>query len=394
MVRILNDLHPSIGKAITDLISLIEKYGGFFDIDLEIHCRDSGFSIHKKGGITNNFIIQIPEALLLPIEDFSLSLVDDYLFLTGHKSETTTLRLEIIQILIEIYNLTQKIRHYRTTCPLSLEFAAPDIYKILTSGRRYPSFERMGSLQNINPVVYGMLKTRTMQYRRADSNTNQLTEVIMPVIDFLNHHPVAPVYIKSADQTGNNALSARGFCPDPTTGECFVRYGIFDSYDAFLRYGYVERHSQFVTSIPMKVDIPGLGYLTIRADNRETVQVPRKEFAGLSLYFPAYSVDRHSRSAVLGYLRIPQQHAPFALRRVLGIVIHEIEPNLTITQANSIVESLEPVILSRNMDFYQNLYSNLQEMNVSKLYAEMIQSAIGMTQIQLKKLQNYPFYSC
>jgi len=38
-------------------------------------------------------------------------------------------------------------------------------------------------------------------------------------------------------------LSVTEFCPDPVTRECYVRYGLYDAYDTFLHYGYVERQA-------------------------------------------------------------------------------------------------------------------------------------------------------
>jgi hypothetical protein len=172
-----------------------------------------------------------------------------------------------------------------------------------------------------------------------------------------------------------------------------VRYGIYDSYDIFLNYGYVERGAPFVVSVPLEVDLPILGKLTIHAVGGRVVRrdLP-KEVADLAFFCPSFDIDLATRSAEVGHLMIPQENAPRALRRVLAIIVHKIEPSLEIPEIAAIVESIEPTILSRNVEFYRALHGYLQELKPVTGFDNIINNALEMTEVQLEKLRRYPFF--
>ena len=188
-------------------------------------------------------------------------------------------------------------------------------------------------------------------------------------------------------------LITRAFSPDPVTRECFARYGIYDSYDCFLHYGFIDQQTPFVISIPLEITMPSLGTLTVHARPAQTphTQLPA-EIADLWFYLPVFEVDRASRSAVVSHLMIPQGNAPDALRRILGVILRQIEPALTERSISAIIETIEQQILSANAEFYRDLAACLRDITLPDHFTSLHRTSKEVVKLQLEKLQRYPFY--
>ena len=81
------------------------------------------------------------------------------------------------------------------------------------------------------------------------------------------------------------------------------------------------------------------------------------------------------------------------MRRVLAIIIHEIDPHLGGPEIATIVESIEPLILAGNMKFYRNLRNYLKALKTPAAFENIISAAMDMMEVQLAKLRKYPFFS-
>jgi len=384
----------AVEKAITRLLDALGKYGARFNDRLAIICRDGELSIRTTANIPpEQVLIGLPAECLLPIEDFQLSLSGNHIRISDHNPAVSPARCEIMERVIDVFNLTDKVSRHQFSTLSSLRRIRPEVYGQLCSGRITQEKQPPVRPSQNDPTIDDLLDTRTLVYR-LDPESNRHTLVMMPVMDYCNHHPFAHPYSPAVDPAGRRMLTARTFCPDPITRECFARYGIYDSYDCFLHYGFVDQHTPFVISIPLEIALPSLGTLTIHARPMHSprTQLPR-EIADLWFYFPAFEIDKASKSAEVSRLMIPQETAPDALRRILGVILHQIEPALTEGPTAAIIEKIEQQILSANVEFYRNLASYLRDTRFPDHFGPLHSTSEAIVNLQLEKLQRHPFFS-
>lgn len=351
MVTISSD-STAVANAITRLLESLGKHGARFNDRLAIICRNGELSIRTKAIVPpEQVLIGLPAECLLPVDDFQLSLSGNVIRISDHNPAISPERREIMERVIEVFNLTGKVSRHRFSTLFSLRRVRPEVYALLCSGR-IPQAEQPPVRPTRNdPAIDDLLDTRTLVYR-LDPASSRHTLVMMPVLDYCNHHPFAPPYCPAIDPAGRRMLTTRAFSPDPVTRECFARYGIYDSYDCFLHYGFIDQQTPFVISIPLEIAVPSLGTLTIHSRPAHTphTQLPA-EIADLWFYLPAFAVDKAGRSAEVSHLMIPQGNAPDALRRILAVILRQIEPALTGRSSTAIIETIEQQILSANVEF-------------------------------------------
>jgi hypothetical protein len=391
MVTIASD-STRVANAITRLLESLGKHGARFNDRLAIICRNGELSIRTTAIVPpEQVLIGLPAECLLPVDDFQLSLSGNVIRISDHNPGVSPARREIMERVIEVLNLMDKVSRHRFSTLSSLRRVRPEVFELLCSGR-IPQAQQPPVRPSRNAAaIDDLLDTRTLVYR-LDAASSLHTLVIMPIIDFCNHHPFAPPYSPALDPTGRRMLTIRAFCPDPVTRECFVRYGLYDSYDCFLHYGFVDRQTPFIISIPIEIDLPSLGTLTVHARPMHTshAQIPG-EIADLWFYLPAFSVDKASRSAEVSHLMIPQENAPDALRRILAVILSQIEPALTERLRAANIETIEQRILSANVEFYRNLATYLRDITLPDHFAPLHRTAEAVVNLQLEKLQRYPY---
>ena len=393
MVTIASD-STAVANAITRLLESLGKHGARFNDRLAIICRDGELSIRTTAMLPpEQVLIGLPAECLLPVDDFQLSLSGNVIRISDHNPAVSPARREIMERVIDVFNLTDKVSRHRFSTLSSLRRVRPEVYALLCSGRIAQAEQPPVRPSRNDPAIDDLLDTRTLVYR-LDPASSRHTLVMMPIIDYCNHHPFAHPYSPAVDPAGRRMLTIRAFCPDPVTRECFARYGIYDSYDCFLHYGFVDRQTPFVISIPIEIALPSLGTLTIHA---WPMHSPRTELPGeiadLWFYLPAFKIDKATRSAEVSHLMIPHENEPYALRRILGVILRQIEPALTERPISAIIETIEQQILSANAEFYRNLAAYLRDITLPDHFAPLHRTSEAVVNLQLEKLQRYPFYS-
>lgn len=384
----------AVAKAITRLLKSLGKYGARFNDHLAIICRDGELSIRTTANIpAGQVLIGLPAECLLPIEDFRLSLSGNAIRIADHGPAVSPARREIMERVIDVFNLTDKVSRHQFSTLSSLRRIRPEVYGLLCSGRISQAEQPPVRPSQNAPTIDDLLDTRTLVYP-LDPASNRHTLVMMPVMDYCNHHPFAHPYSPAADPAGRRMLTARAFCPNPVTRECYARYGIYDSYDCFLHYGFVDQKTPFVISIPLEIALPSLGTLTIyaRPTHSPGTQLP-KDIADLWFYLPAFAVDRATKSATVSHLMIPQETAPDALRRILGVILHQVEPALAERPIAAIIERIEQQVLSANLDFYRNVANQLRDTTFPENFGRLHKASQAVVKLQMEKLHRYPFFS-
>lgn len=397
-MQIISD-HVGITRSLRRLVSLVQKNGGWLDERLIIRYERGGFSVHAKtNGAPSNWIIKIPPSCLLPTDQFQLNLAGDDIRILSHTSDLSGRRLDLLEVVLELWNQSGKIATQKETTFWSLSENDPELFNRVVAGRNTQFYAKLGDHlyakdQHEQLLIKGFLMSRT-SVLNSDLASAERTEMVMPIIELLNHHPLAPPYAYFVNPHKQNQLAIKEFWPLPDTTECFVCYGQYDAYDLLLNYGYVERNTLFIRSIPMEISLPGLGVMRIFTS---TGQLNSKnlppQIADLGVFLPKFFIDRNAGVADVGYLLIPQETAPYALRRALGFIVFQLDPKLSPKKVSDFIEMAEKQVLSENTKFYRDLLEYLQHLDSTRKNknALQVQSAREMANVQLSKLANYPF---
>jgi len=392
MVKIDSDSAP-VAKAISTLLASLQRHGANFNDRLTVCCRGNDLSLHMRAaGSPRAPIMGLPAECLLPVDEFRLALSGATIEVAEADPTASPARREILERVVEVLNLTDKVTQHRHSTPASLRRTLPEVYGRLCSGRLPPGQEPPIHPSHNDPAIDDLLDTRTLVHRFGPASDPTL--VMMPLMDFCNHHPLAYPFSSATGPDGQPLLTIRPFYPDSTTRECCVRYGIYDAYDCLLHYGFAERRAPFVISIPLEISLPSGGRLTVRA--RAMPPPPRslpKAIADLKFYIPTFAVDPATKSAVTSHLMIPQQNAPYALRRVLALILGPLELAPAGRPLAKIIEEIEEQILSANWAFYNDLTAYLRSTTLPDDFSRLRRTAQTTIDLQLEKLQGYPFFS-
>lgn len=360
----------AVETLIRELADRVVALGGQINADAEISCGNGNLSIRSQAtGGGDEKLIFVPETALIIASQVSFGLLGNEIILRSVDGEMGQERRSLLDLMVEIYNLTGKIAEFRAASPF-LAFAQNSrISTHLLAGRHVP-FEapEAGSPDFDDHVVKLFMKSRTLGYKFGGAR--EKTPVLMPVIDSLNHHP-AGAQFQPVGNEGEKGLSVNVGHPLDGSTECFALYGLYDPLDTCLFYAYVEPNTPFVRSVPCVLEAEGLGRITVEARAGAKYRGPlAKEIRDLRLFMPLVTAEApgHVR---LSHLIIPGPTRKFALRRVLGEVIKLLDP----TQTNSVlmrrIVKAERDLLETNIAYYRDLDRILDSSSESPALAEL-----------------------
>ena len=94
------------------------------------------------------------------------------------------------------------------------------------------------------------------------------------------------------------------------SSECYVVYGLYDTLDTFLSYGFPDINAPYVRSIPMEIQIACYGALNIRSliGARNEHELP-KQITDLRRYMPL-PAKQPNGDLDISHLMIPIHAAP------------------------------------------------------------------------------------
>lgn len=399
MVEIICD-DSQIVADIERLLTLLQENGSQVHPGLKLVSSDAGLSLLAPDGAhPGEPLIKLSPSCLLPLEDFTFALAGDDIVLRTQTAAVSPLQLELMQTLISLYNHSGKIAFHRRTNPWVLAQQDREFLRHITAGRGMEAFAETLSHLDDEPeqfLLHSFFKSRRLDHL---TDSGRQHRVLMPVIDFLNHHYAGAPF--AIDEAGDGAIAVglKLACPVPGSRECFARYGLYDAYDALLSYGYVEHDAPFVRSVPLRItlDLERPVTLDIQAVVGEAGHRNlRARYRDLAFYLPAYTL--HSDRMEVSYLLIPQDNAPYALRRVLDILIRILAPTLANDRVAESVSRAERAILDENLRFYDDLDGYLDGVDPAEdghgtkepERQQIVALAREMVAIQRERIRHYP----
>lgn len=321
MVSIDSD-SAEITRCVERLIAEARRVGGEFADDLVVRCRDGSLCLALPPGSSTDIIIKMPERALIPIKSFRLSLDGDDIVIDGADADVSPERRALLEPMIELYNLTGKIAWYRRTAvPLFLR-GYPKLAELVGRGSdgsmRRLLTDRLPAAAMPRLTLDRFLGTRLLDFREDPSEPGE--SVLMPVIDFMNHHANGAPFQNRSREGDRSLWVGRAKAIPGNPQECFAFYGHYDAMETLLRYNFPDESGSVLRSVPVVITLPEVG--TISADaghGRGTGKNLPDALKPIGRYLPKI-LNKQPRYLKVSFLVLPTT-TPNALRQVLNLLI-------------------------------------------------------------------------
>ena len=110
----------TVERSLQKIVALSEKFGAEFRDDLNVKCLDRFLSVEAPPEVAGKVLARLPWNCLVPLPSFDLSVATDDIVISSHDEGLTGECVSIMEALLELYNLTDKLPHHRRTSPWSL----------------------------------------------------------------------------------------------------------------------------------------------------------------------------------------------------------------------------------------------------------------------------------
>ncbi len=387
-----------VEQCLKKLEAQVISAGGWLSDDVIICSNDGNLSIETSlPAESQDKLISLPPKSLLPLEKVSLGLRDDDLYIISSDETIPPEQLALFATYVELCNLTHKISFHRANSPWVTLRDHPDTLKYITisraDSRTVKEFSElsMSSEDADQLVIDTYIKTRTLNFKEGKGIAAKTYKVIMPLIDCLNHHPKAHGYFNVSEKGQEPSLSVVNSKPIANSDEVFVCYGIFDPLDTYITYGYVDKNSLFVRSIPLLIDLKDGFSIKVKSEVGLLYggDMP-PDIADLRSFMPIL-YSNEDKVLEVSHMIIPPPTSPFALRRVLAELIKEVNPSLSSDDEalEGQVRAAESQIISANTEFFEDLLRHIEEKLKSKPDSYVFEMLKDMVNTQLGNLKKY-----
>lgn len=383
--------NPALEKVLSELLTLIIEHGGYVSDNITLMEEKGELRILSDLPEENNdVLIILTDACLPRIEEFMITVQGDELIAIAKSSDVEESHIAAMGLMMNIYNITNKLAKHRETSPWLALKKSPEIMGKLYEARfEAPKikqyYEQYESMEYNGLLIDTFLGSRTLAVNPNGGGDSY--RCLMPFIDFLNHFHASSGYQITNDKLP--ALLIRNSVPIVGSQECFVRYTLMDAMDSFLTYGFVDSNAPFVRSVPLRFDLHELSSVQVYA---QILQPFKGDLPGpvkdLRAYIPQV-LEGDDSVMRLSHLLIPGANAPLALRRVLAFYIRGWKPGLNLAAVKKIIINAEKLIIRENLDYYTSLSSAIENIGEGNAPPGIMGSIKILIDSQLSKLHQY-----
>lgn len=368
--------------------------GGWLNPEVVIHESKGELSVRSNLDATDNeILIRIPEECLPTINNFEFYIENDELRIQTSHSRANDLYICLIELMLDIYNQTQKLSWHRKTSPWFAFSKFPRLLDKLYEGRasaskvhKYHDLYKSGDYDQL--LIDSFLGSRTLNFKSSDSKKAEPR--LMPFIDYVNHNQQCPGFKRGRKKDNNgNELSIVNAKPMQDSDECFVSYSkTNDSLDTYLVYGFIDISISYVRSIPVKIIFPNGEILNVHSKISRGYkgQLP-SALENLRLYIP--NPIKNGQKYEVSCLIIPGEKSPLALRRVLKYLIRSILPGVNQDILHDYILLAEETVLINNISYYKELRLILDSAEEGMLIPHAVDTVNDLITEQLHKLNGY-----
>ncbi len=412
-------------KLLRKLYKQVTRNGGIVHDKITIGCKDGDLKLTIDPSVeARQQILVLPVECLLPVDKFKLGLKGNKIIIKSHDDDLPKAQVEMMETMMALYNATGKIAGQKKTVTMGLYYKDKALLDALEKVRdtgTFPYADQIEKLSVQKLALDSFIKSRVLGFKQAvieeakNSKTGQpgakfvRNKVIMPIIDFLNHHPQAIGFLTQfagasapgtelapEEQYNEDGIAVVKLCPVAGSNECYVQYGPYDAVDALINYNYADRESTFVRSMPVRVKLPdGAGTLVICSSASATLLDKEKLPEGvqdLRFFIPPIAADTNKKIVRLRHLFVPQERAPRALRRVLGLAINMMGGNHSPAKVMDLVIYAEKKIIQENYKYYQKLSKLAEKHEPSAAMEMVVRNVRDVAKIQIENIERYPFF--
>ncbi len=355
--------NPEIRNLLDRICQTIVDHGGYIDPQLTIRYEKDQFTMHQSGEVSGEHLIKIPHDLLIPYHSVDLDVEGGKIIIADYDDSRTQAQKKIFEDVIALYNTTPIFEnHYNNNPWLNYEKHHQIVALLLRgrSGKDLSVIRTMLSDRDYKDelALFTFFKKRII-HTRINSRSGAITEVVLPLIEFLRHHPAGAPYenLYGEDIIGGQ-MAVRPAMPVPDSDECYTSYGHIDALEAYLHYGFVTQNVSFVRSVPLHIKVEGLGSFAVNANN---IPLPAQDvpahLQGLGHYLPQIKYFEQKNAVRLSHLIIPRANAPVSLKRVLREAIIAFGRDLDEAEIKAYIADGEQQLIEQNLAFYSELAS-------------------------------------
>ncbi len=373
------------------LKTLMVENGAWFHDRLTVIISGSDVRVEMTGPTVHKMpILQVLEDLLVPYHAANMTVKDNLLYCDPNLDILSPVQAEIIQHVIDFFNLTKKISAYQEQWIAPKYKQAPALFEPLFAAKsemvaetKIADFVRgeAGSMSEEEFLCWCFFQSR---FIGKGDESGKMNLYVMPIIDFLNHD-----YRGSSFAFKDGSLLVKNVQPFSGRCECYAAYGRYDTLDLFLSYGFIDTNIPYTVSVPMEIKVFDSCLLKIenRGIHRTNQRVPSK-LSDLKGILPKLRKQDDGTFSI-PHLLIPATTMPHSMRRVLHALITTImendsSPELIVDN----VYRLEKEIINTNVQFYEDVLEKIQDMEAPKHLKDEV---VLVATTQLNKLYKYPY---
>lgn len=365
-----------MSKALKLLVLLCEKSGAQFHPDLTIQYQNFDLSIICKNPNVGRLML-LTEENLLPVNSEHFTLENDHIILkptadTGWSG----LQNDIAHIIFSIFNHSEKIKQIRRNSFWLTMQRKNELCNHILAAKQYDMSDKrfldvsQNQSQQDQVVLKNFFNSRVLGLSKGG---NESQRVIMPVIDYLNHHWGGASYnfpVKNAPIL----LRVNRAQPVPDSDECFAFYSPMDALDSYIKYGFSDLSAPVVRSAPLDIDIEDIGRIEIVGLIAKTVDYTALQaLKNIPRQVPVIDEVVKGSYIRVSHIFIPGSNTPYAMKRVLAGLIQRLSIKvLDESSLRKIIRHCEEQIIETNILYYKKLETLadsqiLRELSTSQL---------------------------
>lgn len=355
---------PEVGEILQSLGQRIREHGAQFASGFYVRARGGELTLASDGPAERTSrLVAVPYTAMPDTRSFRVRL-DGERFAAEDRLDgppATDLHRAVFHDMIALYNAAGKPDQWARQTPWLTLWHDPDVVEHLVNAQAYktqiPLLNKYRAGDRDGVLVDSFLKSRTFNLTQASDATRDGTaQVVMPFIDFLNHHFLARGFQHGRLDGDVGTLFTFQDRPVEGSDECFVRYNVLDMHTAFIGYGFLDGSASFTVSQPTTIELEADLRLDVR---RQTGKgFPKKlpsKLRELQIYMPKVTASQNSDDVTLSRLMIPGANAPQALRRVLNTVIRQRRADWPEHRIDGAVRAAEAQLLDANHRYFDRL---------------------------------------
>jgi hypothetical protein len=352
-----------VEELVTALAQLVQNCGGFIHPELKIKDTQGEFTlVMDKKLEAKTCVLKVPFQCMPVIDGFDLKYQQQKIVATPKKeiddpdiTAPTELQVNCMDLLIRLYNHTDKIEAFSRVSPVLTLRSHPKLLDLLTKsvGQKLADINALDKFNVLKLSVY--LKSRV--FLRSDMKGSRL----LPLIDFADHAIFADPYRIIDNGAQSNEFMQINYVPVDQSLQCFVSYSIMDSLDSYMFYGFIDKTAFFVKSLPFTIELEGFGIFSVQRWNVNATQLKPEQWdnSGRTASFYAANFTVSSQQIEVRFIMIPPVEHMDALDEVLGFYLIECEQAASTLagklNTNENKKRIKHAMLKVNLDFYMSL---------------------------------------